>query len=98
MPEHFRIARNRREFITDSFCGFGGVALGALMQRELRAASAVNPLAPKPPHMPDKAKAKAVIFLFLAGGPSHMDSFDPKPLLNKMSGQKKPDSFGQFKY
>jgi hypothetical protein len=68
------------------------------MGRDLGAATTLNPLAPKPPHMPDKAKAKSVIFLFLAGGPSHMDSFDPKPLLNEMSGQKKPDSFGQFKY
>ena len=68
------------------------------MQRELGAASSLNPLAPKPPHMPELAKAKAVIFLFLAGGPSHVDSFDPKPLLNKMHGQKRPPSFGQFRY
>jgi len=98
MSEHFRIARNRREFLAESFCGFGAIALGALMQQELGVASAVNPLAPKPPHLPDKAKAKAVICLFLAGGPSHIDSFDPKPLLNKLSGQKKPESFGQFRY
>ena len=98
MPQHFPIARNRREFFSESFCGFGAIALGTFMQQNLGAASTLNPLAPKPPHMPDKAKAKSVIFLFLAGGPSHMDSFDPKPLLDKMSGQKKPDSFGQFKY
>jgi hypothetical protein len=98
MPQHFPIARSRREFFSESFGGFGANALGALMPQDLGAASTLNPLAPKPPHMPDKAKAKSVIFLFLAGGPSHMDSFDPKPLLNKMSGQKKPDSFGRFKY
>jgi uncharacterized protein DUF1501 len=98
MAPHFPIARSRREFITESFCGFGAVALGALMQQELGAASVVNPLAPKAPHMPDKARAKAVIFLFLAGGPSHMDSFDPKPLLNRLHGQKRPESFGQLKY
>jgi hypothetical protein len=99
MSQHFPIARNRREFFRESFCGFGTIALGALMQGKLGAASAViNPLAPKPPHMPDKAKAKAVIFLFLAGGPSHMDSFDPKPLLNKLNGEKKPESFGDVKY
>ena len=78
MPQHFPIVRSRREFFSESFCGFGAIALGALMQQDLGAASTVNPLAPKPPHMPDKAKAKAVIFLFLAGGPSHMDSFDPE--------------------
>ena len=59
--------------------------MGALLERDLRAASTLNPLAPKPPHMPDKAKAKSVIFLFLAGGPSHIDSFDPKPLLGDSS-------------
>jgi hypothetical protein len=98
MAEHFPIARNRREFFHESFCGFGGIALSALLQRELSAAPVVNPLAPKAPHLPDQAKAKAVIFLFLAGGPSHMDSFDPKPLLTKLNGQKKPASFGEFKY
>ncbi len=97
MPEHFRIPQSRREFFSESFCGFGAIALGAMMQRKLGAASSVNPLAPKPPHMPERAKAKAVIFLFLAGGPSHVDSFDPKPLLNKMHGQKRPPSFGQFR-
>src|SRR5688572_5112840 len=98
MAEHFPIAPSRREFFSESFCGFGGLALSALLQRELVAAPVINPLAPKPPHMPEKAKAKAIIFLFLAGGPSHMDSFDPKPLLTKLHGQKKPESFGQFKY
>jgi hypothetical protein len=98
MPEHFRSPTSRREFLSESFCGFGAIALGAMMQRKLGAASSVNPLAPKPPHIPEQAKAKAVIFLFLAGGPSHVDSFDPKPLLNKMHGQKRPPSFGQFRY
>jgi len=98
MPEHFRFPHSRREFFSESFCGFGAIALGAMMQRTLGAASSVNPLAPKPPHMPEQVKAKAVIFLFLAGGPSHVDSFDPKPLLNKMHGQKRPPSFGEFRY
>src|SRR6185503_20883077 len=44
------------------------------------------------------AKAKSVIFLFMAGGPSHIDTFDPKPLLNQLDGQKKPDEFGEAKY
>src|SRR4029453_5331241 len=92
MPEHFRFPRSRREFFSESFCGFGALALGAMMQRDLGAAS-LNPAAPKPPPMPELAKAKAVIFLFLAGGPSHVDSFDPKPLLNKMHGQKRPPTF-----
>src|SRR6476646_6970310 len=101
MPEHVRITRNRREFLCDAFCGFGALAFGAMLQQEdLRAASTagMNALAAKPPHMPDKAKAKSVVFLFMSGGPSHMETFDPKPLLNKLNGQKRPASFGEAKY
>src|SRR5262249_37439287 len=43
-------------------------------------------------------KAKSVIFLFMAGGPSHMDSFDPKPLLNRLNGQRRPAEFGEARY
>ena len=50
----------------------------------------INPLAPKPPHFP--AKAKHVIYLFMHGGPSHIDTFDPKPLLEKLNGQQLPES------
>ena len=92
MPEHIRWTKNRREFLKDSSCGFGALALGAMMAQ----AAAINPLAPKPPHK--AAKAKSVIFLFMAGGPSHMETFDPKPLLNKLDGQKRPASFGEAKY
>ena len=52
----------------------------------------LNPLAAKRPHYP--ATAKNVIFVFLEGGPSHLDLFDPKPLLNKLAGKPLPDSFG----
>jgi len=98
MPEHIRITRNRREFLTDAFGGFGALAVGAMLQQESLRAAGLNPLAPKPPHVPDKAKAKAVIFLFMSGGPSHMETLDPKPLLNKLNGQKRPASFGEAKY
>jgi Protein of unknown function (DUF1501) len=98
MAEHARPTRNRREFLCDAFCGFGSWAFASMLyQEELRAGS-LNPLAPKPPHMPDKAKAKAVIFLFMAGGPSHLETFDPKPLLNKLNGQPRPKEFGEAKY
>jgi len=96
MSEHSRITRNRREFLCDACCGFGSLAFGAMLQQEAARAASYNPLAPKPPHM--KAKAKAVVFLFLAGGPSQVDTFDPKPLLNKLDGQKRPESFGEAKY
>ena len=93
MPEHYRITRDRREFLCDAFCGFGALAFGAMTAR---ADAIKNPLGPKAPHMP--AKAKSVIFLFMAGGPSHMETFDPKPLLNKLDGQKRPAEFGEAKY
>jgi Protein of unknown function (DUF1501) len=98
IPEHFRLTRNRREFICDAFCGFGALAYAAMLHQEDARAASINPLAPKRPHMPDKAKARSVIFLFMGGGPSHMETFDPKPLLNQLSGQKRPESFGEAKY
>jgi hypothetical protein len=98
MPEHIRITRTRRELLYDACCGFGGLAFASMLGRNAAQAAALNPLAPKPPQMPDKAKAKAVIFLFMAGGPSHLDTFDPKPLLNKLDGQKRPAEFGEAKY
>jgi hypothetical protein len=96
MSDHFRITRNRREFLTDAFCGFGSIAFGAMLAQEQARAASYNPLAPKPPHM--KARAKSAIFLFLAGGPSQMETFDPKPVLNQLDGQKRPESFGEAKY
>jgi hypothetical protein len=95
---HVRVTRNRREFLTDAFCGFGSLAFASMVQQEQARAAGINPLAPKPPHMPAQAKAKSVIFLFMAGGPSHLETFDPKPLLNQLDGQKRPSEFGEVKY
>jgi hypothetical protein len=53
----------------------------------------VNPLAPKAPHL--EAKAKSVIFMYMVGGPSQIDTFNPKPALKKFEGQKLPESFGK---
>src|ERR1041385_8682272 len=75
--------------------GFGALALTYLLERESLTAGPVpiaNPLAAKPAHFP--AKAKSVIFLFMEGGPSHLDTFDPKPKLREMAGQRLPESFG----
>ncbi len=74
---------SRREFLQTAGCGFGALALAAL---EGNAAQA----APLPHHA---TKAKSVIFLFMEGGPSHLDTFDRKPLLNQLAGQTLPDSF-----
>src|SRR6478672_2660862 len=86
----------RRAFLRDAFCGFGSLALASLWNSDVRGAASKNPLAAKPP--PREAKATSVIFLFMAGGPSHVETFDPKPLLNELDGQKKPDEFGEAKY
>jgi hypothetical protein len=94
MSAHYRPTRTRREFIADAFCGFGTLAVAAMAQQSVRAT--VDPLAPKA--SPRPAKAKAVIFLYMAGGPSHLETFDPKPLLNKLSGQPRPAEFGEARY
>ena len=64
--------------------GFGGVALASFLAGEATA-KPTNPLAPKPSHFP--AKAKSIIFLYMDGGPSHVDTFDPKPRLTKENGK-----------
>ncbi|HEY7314227.1 MAG TPA: DUF1501 domain-containing protein [Gemmataceae bacterium] len=92
-----RILSDRRAFLRDAFCGFGTLALTSLLHQDRLRAAALNPLAPKRPHLP-QAKAKAVIFLFMAGGPSHLETFDPKPLLNKLDDQPRPKEFGDAKY
>jgi uncharacterized protein (DUF1501 family) len=92
-------AASRREFLEKSGLGFGALAAGYLLERDALAATAgkiPNPLAPKPPHF--AAKAKSVIFLFMHGGPSHLDTFDPKPLLEKLNGQPVPPSFGKVDF
>src|SRR6266513_1458109 len=93
---HFRRTRTRREFIRDAFCGFGSLAFASMLYEEQLRAGTLNPLAPKLAH--HIAKARAVIFLFMAGGPSHLETFDPKPLLNELNGQRRPASFGEAKY
>ena len=95
MSVHSKPTRNRREFLADAFCGFGSLAFGAMLQQQQARAASHNPLAPKLP--PSPAKAKSVIFLFMAGGPSHIETFDPKPLLNKLNGQVRPAEFGEVK-
>ena len=89
---------NRRDFLTRTGGGFGMLALTAMLQEQgLLAAeapdsTAPNPVAPKQPHFP--ARAQRVIFLFMAGGPSQVDTFDPKPELTRLHGQTLPASFG----
>src|ERR1043166_3150957 len=82
--------QTRRSFFRSCAGGLETIALASLLEREGPPGTAVNPLAPKPPHF--AAKAKNVIFLFMEGAPSQMDLFDPKPALAKYSGQSLPPS------
>src|SRR6184192_436178 len=77
---------SRRSFLLDTGMGFTGLALSAMLFRDgqARAESASAPRDGKP-HFP--AKAKSVIWIFLCGGVSHVESFDPKPALNKYAGK-----------
>lgn len=91
------LALTRRQLLGRMGNGFAALSLAGLLTSESApaahaapAASALNPLAPKSPQFP--AKAKRVIFLFANGGPSHVDSFDPKPMLTKHHGQPLPYS------
>ena len=74
----------RRESLRYAACGFGHIAMRAMLAAEERP----NPLAPRSPHF--AAKAKRVIFLFMKGGPSSMDTFDPKPALTRDHGKPLP--------
>src|SRR5262249_45515876 len=74
---------SRRQALKIAACGFGHLALSALAPQR---AAAADPLAPKTPH--HKAKAKRVIFLFMQGGVSHVDSYDHKPRLDADDGKR----------
>ena len=78
---------DRRSFLRQAGCGFGALALAALAAQGEVSLGEENrePLAPKPIHFP--AKAKNVIFLYMDGGPSQVDTFDPKPRLNDEHGK-----------
>ncbi|MGV3721378.1 MAG: DUF1501 domain-containing protein [Actinomycetota bacterium] len=87
---------SRRELLSRAGFGFGSLALASLLaQDEALAGDAPNPLAPKRSHY--GAKAKSVIFLFMSGGPSHLETFDPKPDLQRFHGEPLPASFGMVK-
>lgn len=78
---------SRRTFLNRAGAGFGAIALNALLH-EHAAATPGNPLAARPGHFP--ARAKRCVFLYMPGGPSHVDLFDPKPRLTAEHGQPLP--------
>ena len=82
---------NRRDMLQQAGAGFGSLALASLVQQVGVAAEKQEALLKRPHHNPT---AKSVIFLFMEGGPSHIDLFDPKPELEKLAGKPLPASFG----
>ncbi|HAC92016.1 MAG TPA: DUF1501 domain-containing protein [Planctomycetaceae bacterium] len=103
LSQFSRLPATRREFLRRSGTGFGAMALAGLLSQEgeqlygdvieqssTGARSAAQPMQPKPAHF--APRAKAVIHLFLNGGPSHIDTFDPKPALQQVHGQLLPNN------
>ena len=86
---------SRRGFFREAGGGFGLLALSWMLQQDRARASSdpeTDPLSPRPPHF--EPKVDSVIFLFMHGGPSHLETFDPKPDLQRLHGQPLPESFG----
>jgi len=81
---------SRRTFLSSAGVGLGSIALGTLLQRDLAAAERYRGLAGLPHHAP---KVKRVIFLYMSGGPSHLETFDYKPELDKLDGKPMPETF-----
>jgi hypothetical protein len=90
---HVLPARTRREFLLGAGAGFGALALSALMAEEATAKQQAGPLGARLPLF--APKARSVIWLFMEGGPSHIDLFDPNPELDRLHGQPLPPSFGR---
>jgi hypothetical protein len=97
---HIIPALSRRDFLTRTGFGFGGLAASYMLgadgfrtHAENVHLDALNPLLPRAPH--HTPKAQSVIFLFMEGGPSHLDLFDPKPELDRLAGQPMPASYGK---
>jgi hypothetical protein len=83
--------QSRREMLSTAGMGFGALPLAAMLSNKTRAD--ISPTAAQLAHR--ATKATSVIFLFMEGGPSHIDLFDPKPLLRKLEGQSLPESFAK---
>jgi hypothetical protein len=100
-PELKPLQQSRREFLLRAGGGIGRLALAAMLAErgtrlvragEVATHTTANPLAPRKPHF--QSQARRMIWLFMHGGPSHVDLFDPKPDLAKYAGQPLPESFG----
>src|SRR5262245_33062128 len=84
----------RREWLLHAGAGFGGLALADLLSPDLAAWAEPGTRGSSPqPSWRQTATARSVIFLFMEGGPSHIDTFDPKPALDRLAGKPLPPSF-----
>lgn len=98
LPQRWPHQGARRDFLTRAGVGLGSIAMASLLQREIVQAGNADsrgpgsPLTPKPPHF--QPRAHRVIYLFMHGGPSHVDLLDPKPELLRHAGQPLPESIG----
>src|SRR6267142_2648540 len=96
-PAHFQLGINRRTFLGRAAYGLGGIALATLLNPKLVGAAPAAPAEERwkgiiqPPHFP--IRAKRVIHLCMAGGPSHLETFDFKPKLKELHGKPFPESF-----
>ncbi|MEO5713465.1 MAG: DUF1501 domain-containing protein [Luteolibacter sp.] len=90
-PEHI-LSIKRRSFLKRSFAGLGSLALGDLLRAAELPAGASNVYSGGPPLIP---LVKRIVHLCMAGGPSHLESFDPKPVLDQLNGKEMPASFTQ---
>src|SRR5258708_15641817 len=86
---------SRRELLRNAGMGLGSLALADLLRQDADA-SVANPLAPRLPHF--APKAKSVIYLFMHGGPSQVDTFDPKPALARFDGQPPPAEYHRLQF
>ena len=94
MSEGVRFSSSRRDFLRRAGGGFGSIALSAMLAEQGLLASPVADAPGSPEFTP---RAKRVIFLFMSGGPSHLETFEPKPDLQRLHGQPLPASFGPVK-
>lgn len=90
MTNKTSISASRRKFLWDGGIGVGALALNALMRGDASGAESPHAKMAQQPHFP--SQVKSVIFLFMAGGPGHVDTWDPKPALTALEGQRVPES------
>jgi len=90
---HRVLPLTRRDWLLEAGAGFGALALLDLLSRDVEAEPESRTLAPISESWRHPATARSVIFLFMEGGPSHLDTFDPKPELNRLAGHSLPPSF-----